>query len=507
MNGRISLFVALWTAVTLFGGSREGIADDRIFDVSEISVSGRVVSAQFADFNGDGSKDLMLVSLDGIPPNESRTIHVHRQLQDGSFPDSPDFSVPVPQWTAVFDIADIKPTPGDELVLLRPDGVTILSLADATGTSWDWLVEGPSTVAASEDERGFERYRLVYYDFGDEPWILVPQIGALTVLSTDGKRQAQLEVGRRSNYYVASGGLLSVESDIQLYFDAPKISVGDINGDGLADILAATRHELRVFFRDDAGGFPARASQKLALELINDTDHSRGTGSVVTSARDIDADGRLDLMVSHIEGTMVKTATKTQIYMNRDSGWDLSAPDDEFVTEGAVTSNLLMNIDRDDALELIRIQVKFSVLEMVELLLTREIDSLIAIHQLEPGGRFGAEPWSRKKIGTRISFETFRPRGFMPRAGLDLNADGLMDFISSANGKGIEVYLGGDEGPFARRTAIQKLPTSGNIHVDDFNDDELADFVLFDSQTFDPVIQVGRNLGELPGSPALATTQ
>jgi hypothetical protein len=89
----------------------------------------------------------------------------------------------------------------------------------------------------------------------------------------------------------------------------------------------------------------------------------------------------------------------------------------------------------------------------------------------------------------------------MPRAGLDLNADGLMDFISSANGKGIEVFLGGDEGPFAKRTAIQRMPTTGIIQVDDVNDDELADFVLFDPQSVDSVVRIGINRGVLPGSP------
>ena len=206
-------------------------------------------------------------------------------------------------------------------------------------------------------------------------------------------------------------------------------------------------------------------------------------------------------MISHIEGTMVDTVTKTRIFLNREGRWDLARPDDEFISEGAVTSDVLMDIDRDDSLELIRIQFKFSVLEMVELLLTREIDALISIHQLQADGRFGEKPWSRKKIGTKISFETFRPRGFMPTAGLDLNADGLMDFIASANGKGIEVYLGGDEGPFSKRVAIQKMPTAGIIQLGDFNNDALADFILFDPQTLDPIVRVGRNLGLLPGVP------
>ena len=476
-------------------------ADDELFEITELPMSGRVVAAQFADFDGDGDKDLMLVRLEGIPPEQHRFIHVYPQTGDGGFMESPSHSVAVPEWSAVFDIADIRATPGDELILLRPDRLTVMSLSKADGAQWDYPVDGPSTLGAADDERGFERFRLVYDEFGEEPWIIVPQIGAISALSADGALIARMAGGRRANYFVASrGDLFSAESDLQLFFDAPKISVGDIDGDGSADILAATRHELRVFLRDSEGGFPPEPSYSIPLGLIGDVDFSRGSGSVITSAEDIDADGRLDLMISHIEGSLADTATKTRIFFNHDGKWNLEAPDDEFTIDGSVTSSLLMNIDRDDALELVRIQVKFSVFEIVELLLTREVDTQILIHRLQPDGRFGEDPWSRKKIGTKISFDTFRPRGFMPRAGFDLNADGLMDFITSANGKGIEVFLGGEKGPLGRRAAIQDMPTTGIINVQDINDDGMGDFVLYDPQSRDATVRVGLNLGTLPAS-------
>jgi hypothetical protein len=478
-------------------------ADDEVFEVSKLTDVGRVVTADLADFDGDGRHELMLVTLDGMPPDEVRTIHVYRQERTGRFASSPEFDVIVPSDVAIYDIADIKDAPGDELILLCPDRVTVLSVSAGNGERWEWLLDGPTTVGVAEDERGFERFRLAYDDFDETPWLLVPQFGAVSLLSADGQVRARLDVGGRANYYVASGnGLVSVESDLQLYYDAPKISVGDIDGDGRADILAATRHELRVFLRGQEGEFKRRADYAEPLELIDEADHRRGTGSVVTSARDIDADGRLDLMISHIEGTMISTVTNTRVYFNREGRWDLEAPDQEFVVEGSATSNLLLNIDRTAPLELVRLQFKFSILEIVELLLTREVDTEILIHRLQPDGHFGDEPWSRKKISTGISFDTFRPKGFMPRAGLDLNGDGLMDFISSANGEGIEVFLGGDKGLFDKRSAIQRFPTTGRIHIGDINDDGLADFVLFDPQSPEPIVRIGLNRGVLPGTPA-----
>jgi len=486
----------------IFNPGGIALADDKVFEIAELASGGRVVTAHFADFNGDGREDLMLATLEGVPPAETRAISVYLQKLDGTFPDGANHTVPIPRWSAVYDVADLKDTPGEELLLLRPDGVTILSLANASAVSWDLPVDGPSTVAASDDERGFDRYRMVYRDFGEDPWILVPQIGALSALTADGSLVARIDVGRRANYFVArDSSLLSVESDIQLFLDVPKLSVGDVDGDGLVDIVATTRHEIRVFLRELDGEFNRQASYAMPIELVNRLDHARGSGSVVTTVKDVDGDDRLDLMITHVEGTFSDTVSTTTFYRNRGSRWNIAEPDDKFVSKGTLSSDLLVNFDQDEALELLRIQLKFSVFEIVELLLTRKVDVRMVVHRLQDDGRYNPKPWSSKKISTAISFDTFRPKGFMPVGEVDLNADGLMDFVMSAGGKGIEVYLGGSEGPFDKRSALQKLPTAGVIRFSDFNDDGLTDFVLYNPQLFDTPVKIGRNTGALPGSP------
>ena len=282
--------------VTIAAGNAN--ADDEIFRIIELAHAGRVITADLADLDGDGRKDLMLVTFDGLPPNQFRTIHVHRQLQAGGFATTPAVSVPLPASSAVYDFADVLASPGQELLLLRPDSITVLSLAAADGERREWPLDGPTTLGVADDERGFERFPLVYAEFGEDPWILAPQFGAISALSTHGKLKIRLNVGGRANYYVSSGSDdISADSDFQVYYDAPKVSVGDINGDGHAHVLSATRHELRVFLRDPDGTFASNPSYSVPLGLIGDADYKRGTGSVVTSARDIDADGRLDRMI------------------------------------------------------------------------------------------------------------------------------------------------------------------------------------------------------------------
>lgn len=129
---------------------------------------------------------------------------------------------------------------------------------------------------------------------------------------------AQIEVGRRANYFVVpQAGPFSMGSDIQLFLDVPKLDVGDVNGDGIVDIVAATRHEIRVYLRNDDGTFPRRADSAIPLHMISEQDHIRGSGGVISTFRDIDGDERLDLMIAHVEGSFTATVTSTYIFTIR----------------------------------------------------------------------------------------------------------------------------------------------------------------------------------------------
>jgi hypothetical protein len=380
--------------------------------------------------------------------------------------------------------------------------VTVLSLAGPDAGRWDLPVAGPTTMGVSEDERGFEPYPLVYHDFGDEPWILVPQIGQLSAIAPDGKLHARLAIPRRANYFIMPPtGLIALESDFQIFLDVPKLMVGDVDGDGRADIASATRHELKVFLRKEDGSFPFEPDRDLALGLMVPRDQIRGSGGVSCDAKDIDGDGRLDLLVSHVMGGFTDATTHIYIYLNKNGRWNLERPDQIIRTDSSLSSNALFDVLGNGKMQLLRVEFRFGLLEIIELLLSREIDIEVSLYRHLGAKGFEEKPFAEKKVELPISFDTFRLKGFVPTAEPDLNGDGYADFVLSGGGNKIEVYAGGPQGPFASKPAKQSMPTAGVIHFADWSGDGLADFVLFDPHNFDVPIRIGRNLGELPGTP------
>ena len=150
--------------------------------------------------------------------------------------------------------------------------------------------------------------------------------------------------------------------------------------------------------------------------------------------------------------------------------------------------------------ELVEIQIPLSVLDLVEVLLWGSIDAKLRVYRPAEPGPFEAKPAFRKNLDVPFSLETFRPIGFLPTLGYDLNGDGYKDLLSSAGGKSIEVFLGEPGGRIRKRTARQKLDTRGSIRFGNLNGDDLVDFVIVDTRHPDTPVRVVVNRGVLPGT-------
>ena len=363
---KLRRLAALW-----IGLCAAGAAATEPFEVVELPGPGRVVSAGIADLDGDGRADVWALSIYGVPPEARRELRIHFQRADGHFVAQPDWTGAVTEGAGAYDVADLADGPGEELLLLRSDRVSVLSFAGRTLSRRDIVIPGRPTVASASDERGLDRYRLVRPELG--PLLVVPGLGELIVLSPDGEVLSRPAVGHRANYFIPHRpGPLVGESEIETFYDFPRIEIGDVDGDGRSDLITSTRHELRVFRQREGGRFPREPDQKLSFGRLDETDQIRGTGNVRMATGDFNGDGRADLIVTSTTGGLLGAHSETTIHLNRNGSWKLEKPDRTFVMDGGWISLQLADIDGDGRPELIEARVALTVFEIIVLVLSSE---------------------------------------------------------------------------------------------------------------------------------------
>jgi len=483
-----------WLACVAGGGTARAAEP---FAFQTLGGDARVVTAEIADVDGDGRGDLVTLVTRGLPPDERRELELRFGSDGDALPAAPDLRVPLAVAAGAYDVGDLDASPGAELLFLHAEGVTALSLA-GRAPRWQTLRAPVATAAPAADERGIDRLRLVRPELGPGR-LLVPGLGTAAVLGAGGEVLGVVRTGARANYFLPPRpGPLIGENELEMFFDVPRLETADVDGDGRADIVAAGRHELRVFLQREDGRFETEPDRTQPLRLLSEEDHVRNSGGVRVDVRDWDGDGRADLLVAHASGGLLRATTRTRLHRNRDGRWDLAAPDQVFERTGGVEIDELVDLDGDARPDLLRTFLPLGLLDLARLFVQRTIQVDATLHRNDGAGRFETEPWARGGFAVGFDFETLRPKGFIPTLGGDWNGDGHRDLLSGGDGSAVEVWLGGPRHRFATRNAVQALDTGGRIRIGDLGGDGLPDFALYDARSPGATVRVARNLGTLP---------
>jgi hypothetical protein len=497
----VKLAPRAWLLALAAGAPLAAAADEpkQPFELREIASPDRAVQADLADLDGDGRGDLIWISTRGLPPQEERELRVHLGGADGL--PAPHFSwrAALPPGVAAYDLAELDGRPGSEMLFLRRDRITVFSLTGGEPHFRDLPVPGEPTLAAVQDERGVDRLRIVHDGLGPGPRLLVPGFGVTRLLDPGGALVARMDVGGRANFLVPPrpGPMIS-ESEMEIYFDHPRLGIGDVDGDGRGDLVASLRHELRVFRQRADGGFPGEPDFEQPLGRLSLQDHIRTSGSVRVEAHHFDADGRLDLLVAASSGSVLGGDTRIAIHKNKGGRWDLAKEDQLFESKGGIATHEVVDLDGDGRAELVVALVPTGVLELVELLLTRKIDAEVSVYRPAVATPFEPKPWRSWKLSVKFDFDTLRTKGFIPTLAADVNGDGLRDLVEPGEGERLEVRLGDREQGFGTRHAEQQLDTRGRIRFGDLEGDGLADFVIYDPRRPGAPIRVAHNRGGWP---------
>ncbi len=467
------------------------------FALTEWRVPGRAVDA-FVAQGEDGRDAVFAISLRESPPTERRYVTLlPRDLAEPARP------VEVPGDVVAVDAAELGLAPGPELVWLSARRLRVVS---ARGEP---LAEWPVTPALPLPARTWE---LAQLDFVRD-WDADGRLEALAP-STEGARLLPLTPGDREQELslplIADYGSPTLENYFRPGFLAgivswPMLVLADDDGDGRADLFAANRYELRVF-RATADGLPREPTRTRPFPPFTAEEERRHLAStLIAFVRDLDGDGRADLVVHRMVGELMRSRTTTTVHMNTGAGADpMAAPSGRVDLSGGNSALRLDDLDGDGHVEILEAYVPFGVVQAIRMLTLQRVEARLRVLTLPRGGGAPVETWSAD-VSFPFDFSTSRVQGLLPYTEADWNGDGRLD-LCWGDGTGVlRIRLGEarEAGPgFGRIVGSVPLPLTGDLVAADLDADGLTDFVAYDPLDADGRLRVAHNRGVLPGTRA-----
>jgi hypothetical protein len=468
------------------------------FALSEWRVPGRAIDAFVARDEG-GRERVLVISVLESAPQERR--YVSFLPVDRSRAASP---VELPPAVVAVDAAELGLAPGPELVWLSAGELRVVSASGETLRSEP--IDPPLPLPARTWE--LARSELV------QDWDSDGRLEAL-LPSAAGARLHPLAAGDTAQTLalplIADYGSPSLDNWFRPGFlwglvSWPMLSLADDDGDGRKDLYAANRFELLVF-RAGPQGLPSAASTRRPFPPFTPDEERRHTASTLLAfARDLDGDGRAELVVHRMVGNLMRSHATTTVHENGGDGPDpRAAPRARLESKGGTSAIELEDVDGDGRVEVLEAHIPFGVVQAVRMLTLGRLEVRLRVRALPTeAGAPALETW-RDDVTFPFDYESSRVLGLMPHTKTDWNGDGLRDLCWGDGSGKLRFRLGEARagGPgYGAVVATLELPVSGDLVSADLDADGLPDLVAHDPLDLEGRVRIGINRGALPGTPA-----
>jgi len=484
-----------------------GAGDSDPFAVSSVRVPGRPVAITAGRFGGNcpgKSLDWLVISVSGQPPEERRAASVFPCGPAGAVATAPRRVLPVPPAAVAYDTADLDTAEGQELLFLSADAVEI---HDALHEGSPRVVPLPERLPLPPRTRDLSHMPFVGPWGGPAArWALLPSASGGWIVDLAGDappRRIALPLLAEYETFDASPPVNDELVTAKIVW--PGLQRADDDGDGRTDLIATYRYGAWIYHAGPEG-LPAEPSRRLALHPFTPDEELRHeTSALRWFSRDMDGDGRVDLIVDFGAGTLVGSRHRTEIHRNPGSGFaSLAHPDAVLDIDDGIASIQPVDLDGDGATGLLHSRLRFGLVQIARLLVTRRAEAEQHVFALaRRGDGVALETRWNGSLSLSLDLAAGRAADLLPTAAGDWNGDGRRDLLYGVGGKRLAIRLGTDGPGFGSRVADQTLPegsASGETVIADLDGDGLDDLLLFDPRDRDGRVHVLRNRGRLPGS-------
>jgi hypothetical protein len=464
-SSRIAFALAALLALLCAPGARAEGAPSR-FKVQKLSLDGDVLDVLAADLDGDGKKDLVIPFVSGVPPAQKRALAIFWNGPQG-LPSKPDLIVSAEEDRAcAFDLASTDGQPGDALVFATDHGVVARSLRGRALGPRVMLAEGP-TLFVEPDKDELPRMKLVQPLGAGVLALLVPRLDGLLVLVDKAgvfKRSAlipvQLEAGytrrRRITLGRGPGGYLS---PINARFVFPAVHLADFDGDGLIDLFLTQEDRITVFKQGAGGIFKEQPDYSRDFAIRTPEERKESFSPAAVMVRDIDGDGRADLVVrKQVSQGLASATTTSLVFFGLPGGGFGKTADQVLRHEGATGVEVqLADVTADGRPDLVVPSVNIGVFAIIRILTSKTVKMNFQVFAFDPKTRkFDARPSAERELRFKISTDGQADSQAVDLFG-DYDGDGRPDLVYGTEDEELSIFRGQPGGALFEEDAAEKI--------------------------------------------------
>lgn len=441
------------------------MADNLLFDVYDLNLSGRQIDYVVEDLNADGLKDCLFFTIKETPEAIFRYFSVFYQSENG-FNSDPDETFEVDDEAIVFDIADVDRAKGKEILFFTKEG--LLYYKQDLG---HYKKTPRHLLKADSIFKVVDRYSLACFDFArdlnndgtDE--ILIPRFDDYFLYRQD--RAGNYIFNTRLDIRVQSRIAASEEVSPYLMpsFITPNIVVADYNKDQRDDIIVVQNSYLKVFFQNKEGTFHNSNSARVDLGFeitpaysLMFLENPRAGNAWqkekigIKCLQDINNDGLMDIIIERFSLKDGAFSQKKQydIFFGKSVPEDASGggrfnetPDHIIASDQYQSACVVVDLNQDKRQDIIVPVIETGFFKIIAMLISGKVDMTAQVFIMGDSDSYPETPDDTYNFSMKFD-RTGKTIPVISYEG-DFNGDGRRDFLTNDDNN-LLIYYGSEKG-------------------------------------------------------------
>ncbi|MBI5359303.1 MAG: VCBS repeat-containing protein [Planctomycetes bacterium] len=430
------------------------------------------------DLKNDGSGDIILQNRNKL----SVFFNAPSAQQLQSLP----VSVDMPQDAFLYCFADVNSDSTKDLLMMTPDGIASCLLKDDSFGSASSLIGFPSVFEGASSSPVYLEFSCVLNAGKPSDLVIFTGNGyAIFRQGQDGRFALLQEI--RISLEMFADVFTDDVNEISFATIFPVFTVSDFNADGRNDFFVMKENSTAVFIQDAGGRFPQKPDF-----IINSVVYKKKKSArkkvfyyeLPSFIGDINGDKFADIVSTY------PSKGRTGVFMGNSTPVSYDNPARLFKLDGWIVNQWVCDINNNNVSEIMLMHMdKLGIFSGLEALNSKTISAELLVYQAGSGGQYSETPGYTLGVTVPISIVLLPDKEidiqsyYVISLEGDYNNDGLKDLLVKTKKDSFDAYFGSTKKIFSTKPDIsEKLNFAGDFPsvrmlVADLNSDKISDII------------------------------